>query len=112
MRRRCLAGQVQGRGLPLGTCCWLPPTGTSIVFDMSLTYILVALVAVLLNNVLVERLSPHTRITAGAPPPLPARRGHRHYTPALGSQLSRAPRPALPLSVEWAPLPVGFCVRR
>ncbi|XP_064449421.1 equilibrative nucleoside transporter 4 isoform X1 [Mirounga angustirostris] len=39
--------------------------GTSIVFDMSLTYILVALVAVLLNNALVERLSLHTRITAG-----------------------------------------------
>ncbi|XP_007939310.1 equilibrative nucleoside transporter 4 [Orycteropus afer afer] len=39
--------------------------GTSIVFDMSLTYILVALVAVVLNNVLVERLSLHTRITAG-----------------------------------------------
>uniref|UniRef100_A0A8D0MER1 Solute carrier family 29 member 4 n=1 Tax=Sus scrofa TaxID=9823 RepID=A0A8D0MER1_PIG len=39
--------------------------GTSIVFDLSLTYILVALVAVLLNNVLVERLSLHTRITAG-----------------------------------------------
>lgn len=39
--------------------------GTSIVFDMSLTYILVALVAVLFNNALVERLSPHTRITAG-----------------------------------------------
>ncbi|XP_029804811.1 equilibrative nucleoside transporter 4 isoform X2 [Suricata suricatta] len=39
--------------------------GTSIVFDMSLTYILVALVAVLLNNVLVERLTLHTRITAG-----------------------------------------------
>lgn len=36
---------------------------------MSLTYILVALVAVLLNNALVERLSLHTRITAGAPPP-------------------------------------------
>lgn len=41
------------------------PAGTSIVFDMSLTYILVALAAVLLNNVLVERLSLHTRITAG-----------------------------------------------
>ncbi|XP_061606315.1 equilibrative nucleoside transporter 4 [Phyllopteryx taeniolatus] len=39
--------------------------GTSIVFDMSLTYILVALLAVLLNNVLVERLSMHTRITVG-----------------------------------------------
>uniref|UniRef100_A0A8C0RK94 Solute carrier family 29 member 4 n=1 Tax=Canis lupus familiaris TaxID=9615 RepID=A0A8C0RK94_CANLF len=39
--------------------------GTSIVFDMSLTYILVALVAVLLNNALVERLNLHTRITAG-----------------------------------------------
>ncbi|XP_059753181.1 equilibrative nucleoside transporter 4 isoform X2 [Balaenoptera ricei] len=40
--------------------------GTSIVFDMSLTYILVALVAVLLNNALVERLSLHTRITAAS----------------------------------------------
>ncbi|XP_068435567.1 equilibrative nucleoside transporter 4 isoform X1 [Clinocottus analis] len=39
--------------------------GTSIVFDMSLTYILVALMAVILNNVLVERLSLHTRITVG-----------------------------------------------
>ncbi|XP_074064420.1 equilibrative nucleoside transporter 4 [Macrotis lagotis] len=39
--------------------------GTSIVFDMSLTYILVALVAVLLNNALVEMLSLHTRITVG-----------------------------------------------
>lgn len=42
------------------------------MFDMSLTYILVALVAVLLNNALVERLSLHTRITAGTPP-LPTR---------------------------------------
>ncbi|XP_051017070.1 equilibrative nucleoside transporter 4 [Acomys russatus] len=39
--------------------------GTSIVFDMSLTYILVALAAVLLNNVVVERLNLHTRITTG-----------------------------------------------
>ncbi|XP_037647007.1 equilibrative nucleoside transporter 4 isoform X2 [Sebastes umbrosus] len=39
--------------------------GTSIVFDMSLTYILVALLAVILNNFLVERLSLHTRITVG-----------------------------------------------
>lgn len=39
--------------------------GTAIVFDMSLTYILIALVAVILNNVLVERLSLHTRITVG-----------------------------------------------
>ncbi|XP_040047565.1 equilibrative nucleoside transporter 4 isoform X1 [Gasterosteus aculeatus] len=39
--------------------------GTSIVFDMSLTYILVALLAVILNNVLVERISLHTRITVG-----------------------------------------------
>ncbi|KAI1884616.1 hypothetical protein AGOR_G00228220 [Albula goreensis] len=38
---------------------------SSIVFDMSLTYILVALVAVVLNNALVEMLSLHTRITAG-----------------------------------------------
>ncbi|KAJ3600595.1 hypothetical protein NHX12_031575 [Muraenolepis orangiensis] len=42
-----------------------PERGTSIVFDMSLTYILVALVAVILNNFLVERLSLHTRITVG-----------------------------------------------
>ncbi|XP_054104851.1 equilibrative nucleoside transporter 4 isoform X8 [Callithrix jacchus] len=40
--------------------------GTSIVFDMSLTYILVALAAVLLNNVLVERLTLHTRITVAS----------------------------------------------
>ncbi|XP_051994969.1 equilibrative nucleoside transporter 4 isoform X1 [Xyrauchen texanus] len=39
--------------------------GTPIVFDMGLTYILVALVAVILNNVLVEMLSLHTRITVG-----------------------------------------------
>uniref|UniRef100_A0A8D0GDY0 Equilibrative nucleoside transporter 4 n=1 Tax=Sphenodon punctatus TaxID=8508 RepID=A0A8D0GDY0_SPHPU len=39
--------------------------GTSIVFDMSLTYILVALVAVILNNALVEMLSLHTRIAVG-----------------------------------------------
>lgn len=38
------------------------------MFDMSLTYILVALVAVLLNNALVERLSLHTRIATGTPP--------------------------------------------
>ncbi|XP_026871548.2 equilibrative nucleoside transporter 4 [Electrophorus electricus] len=40
-------------------------TGSPIVFDMSLTYILVALGAVILNNALVERLSLHTRISAG-----------------------------------------------
>ncbi|XP_048053711.1 equilibrative nucleoside transporter 4 [Megalobrama amblycephala] len=39
--------------------------GTSIVFDMSLTYILVALSAVIVNNALVERLSLHTRICVG-----------------------------------------------
>lgn len=44
---------------------WLFCAGTSIVFDMSLTYILVALAAVLLNNVVVERLNLHTRITTG-----------------------------------------------
>lgn len=43
----------------------LPTAGTSIVFDMSLTYILVALVAVILNNALVELLSLHTRISVG-----------------------------------------------
>lgn len=51
--------------------------GTSIVFDMSLTYILVALVAVILNNALVELLSLHTRISVGEwgspqPPAAPA----------------------------------------
>lgn len=40
-------------------------SGTSIVFDMSLTYILVALSAVIVNNALVERLSLHTRICVG-----------------------------------------------
>lgn len=35
------------------------------MFDMSLTYILVALVAVILNNALVELLSLHTRISVG-----------------------------------------------
>lgn len=45
--------------------CIVCVSGTSIVFDMSLTYILVALLAVILNNVLVERLSMHTRITVG-----------------------------------------------
>ncbi|XP_056619560.1 equilibrative nucleoside transporter 4 isoform X2 [Triplophysa dalaica] len=39
--------------------------GTSIVFDMSLTYILVALSSVLLNNMLVEKLSSNTRICGG-----------------------------------------------
>uniref|UniRef100_A0A8C5WBA1 Equilibrative nucleoside transporter 4 n=1 Tax=Leptobrachium leishanense TaxID=445787 RepID=A0A8C5WBA1_9ANUR len=39
--------------------------GTSIVFDMSLTYIFVALAAVILNNALVELLTLHTRITVG-----------------------------------------------
>ncbi|XP_043097895.1 equilibrative nucleoside transporter 4 isoform X2 [Puntigrus tetrazona] len=37
-------------------------SGTSIVFDMSLTYILVALSAVIVNNAFVERLSLNTRI--------------------------------------------------
>ncbi|XP_063790192.1 equilibrative nucleoside transporter 4 [Pseudophryne corroboree] len=38
---------------------------TSIVFDMSLTYILVALAAVILNNAMVELLTTHMRITVG-----------------------------------------------
>ncbi|XP_013395768.1 equilibrative nucleoside transporter 4-like [Lingula anatina] len=38
---------------------------TTIVFDMSLTYICVAFVSVCINNVLVELLSLHTRITVG-----------------------------------------------
>ncbi|XP_055061968.2 equilibrative nucleoside transporter 4 isoform X2 [Misgurnus anguillicaudatus] len=36
-----------------------------IVFDMSLTYILVALSSVIVNNMLVEKLSLHTRICGG-----------------------------------------------
>lgn len=51
------------RTFPFPIIC--PSTGTSIVFDMSLTYILVALVAVILNNALVELLSLHTRISVG-----------------------------------------------
>ncbi|XP_070580533.1 equilibrative nucleoside transporter 4-like isoform X2 [Ptychodera flava] len=39
--------------------------GSTIVFDMSLTYILVAFGSVLLNNILVETFSLHTRITFG-----------------------------------------------
>lgn len=38
-------------------------TGTTIVFDMSLTYICVALFGVTLNNLLVNVLRLHTRIT-------------------------------------------------
>lgn len=57
---------------------WLFCAGTSIVFDMSLTYILVALAAVLLNNVVVERLNLHTRITTGS-------QGHPALSPPRGS---------------------------
>ncbi|XP_054352044.2 equilibrative nucleoside transporter 4 isoform X3 [Pongo pygmaeus] len=65
--------------------------GTSIVFDMSLTYILVALAAVLLNNVLVERLTLHTRITAAS------------ATCGCSSSLGTRPMPSTwPL---WAPWP-------
>ncbi|XP_024213474.2 equilibrative nucleoside transporter 4 isoform X3 [Pan troglodytes] len=65
--------------------------GTSIVFDMSLTYILVALAAVLLNNVLVERLTLHTRITAAS------------ATCGCSSSLGTRPTPSTwPL---WAPWP-------
>ncbi|XP_012991465.1 equilibrative nucleoside transporter 4 isoform X3 [Esox lucius] len=39
--------------------------GTSIVFDMNLVYIIVALASAILNNILMERLSLHTRITVG-----------------------------------------------
>lgn len=53
--------RFQGSQSPI-TCL---SAGTSIVFDMSLTYILVALVAVILNNALVELLSLHTRISVG-----------------------------------------------
>ncbi|XP_072022732.1 equilibrative nucleoside transporter 4-like [Amphiura filiformis] len=39
--------------------------GSTIVFDMSLTYIVVGFVAVILNNALVESFSLHVRITFG-----------------------------------------------
>lgn len=39
--------------------------GTTIVFDMSLVYIVMAFFAVLANNILVETLSLNTRITFG-----------------------------------------------
>lgn len=57
-------------------CC---SAGTSIVFDMSLTYILVALVAVILNNALMELLSLHTRISVGRSLPFfPLPQGSKH----------------------------------
>ncbi|KAI4551913.1 hypothetical protein MJT46_020144, partial [Ovis ammon polii x Ovis aries] len=79
-----------------------PPAGTSIVFDMSLTYILVALVAVLLNNALVERLSLHTRITAGT---LPA--AHRLPASPLATTHPSIPCTSLSLSVRWVRLLLG-----
>lgn len=63
------------------------------MFDMSLTYILVALAAVLLNNVLVERLSLHTRITAGM---LPAH--------LAGRSPPQGPRDSVSPCVKWARL--------
>lgn len=39
--------------------------GTTVVFDMSLVYILVAFFTVLVNNLLVETLSLNTRISFG-----------------------------------------------
>lgn len=54
---------------------------------MSLTYILVALAAVLLNNVVVERLNLHTRITTGT-------QGHPVLSASGDSKLFlRAPGP-------------------
>nr|XP_033711120.1 uncharacterized protein LOC117312099 [Tursiops truncatus] len=85
--------------------------GTSIVFDMSLTYILVALVAVLLNNALVERLSLHTRITAGAPPAAhPAPGPHTWPSHALHSL--RAPHSPRLLPLSLGPPPVHQHLRR
>lgn len=55
------------------------------MFDMSLTYILVALAAVLLNNVVVERLNLHTRITTGT-------EGHPALSPP-GSSLAHGTCP-------------------
>ncbi|XP_012878925.1 PREDICTED: equilibrative nucleoside transporter 4 isoform X2 [Dipodomys ordii] len=65
--------------------------GTSIVFDMSLTYILVALAAVLLNNVVVEGLSLHTRITTAS------------VMCGFSSSLTTRPTPSIWL--PWAPWP-------
>ena len=39
--------------------------GTTIIFDISLVYILTALIAVLLNNVIIETFSLQTRIMFG-----------------------------------------------
>lgn len=39
--------------------------GTTIVFDMSLVYIIIAFIAVIINNLLIESLSLHVRITFG-----------------------------------------------
>uniref|UniRef100_A0A3B3WCT1 Equilibrative nucleoside transporter 4 n=1 Tax=Poecilia mexicana TaxID=48701 RepID=A0A3B3WCT1_9TELE len=62
--RRCMQTHNESSA-PSGAPPFWCVSGTSIVFDMSLTYIVVALLAVILNNVLVERLSMHTRITVG-----------------------------------------------
>lgn len=39
--------------------------GTTVIFDMSLVYIIMAFFAVIVNNILVEILSLNTRITFG-----------------------------------------------
>lgn len=39
--------------------------GTSVIFDMSVVYIIMAFFAVFANNILVETLSLNTRITFG-----------------------------------------------
>ncbi len=64
-KHRCTFISNSQKSWRLCGCVCVCVSGTSIVFDMSLTYILVALLAVILNNVLVERLSMHTRITVG-----------------------------------------------
>nr|XP_034987317.1 equilibrative nucleoside transporter 4 isoform X2 [Zootoca vivipara] len=77
--------------------------GTSIVFDMSLTYILVALAAVILNNALVEMLSLHTRIAGTCLPWAPS-----SLSASVTSGWTSSPRrkltPSTSLLWAWWPL--------
>lgn len=90
--------------------------GTSIVFDMSLTYILVALVAVILNNALVELLSLHTRISVGelgspCPRALPAPPQPHHLPLSPLLQVTSSPWAPCSLSASamsgWSSSPAG-----
>ncbi|XP_042683568.1 equilibrative nucleoside transporter 4 isoform X3 [Centrocercus urophasianus] len=77
--------------------------GTSIVFDMSLTYILVALVAVILNNALVELLSLHTRISATSLPWAPCS-SSVSVTSGWSSSPDGKPTPSTWWLLGWWPL--------